>query len=103
MNDETGRKILQLLDVLSVEVAAGRNDIRGLDAKVTGLDAKVTGLDAKVAGLDAKVTGLEAKVDRLDRRLGRVETRVEGVETELRLFRHEFERRIAPLERWITD
>jgi len=70
--------MLQLLDTLAVEVAAGRNDIHGLDAKVTGLDAKVDGLD---------------------RRLGRVETRVEGVETELRLFRNEFERRISPLER----
>lgn len=92
MNDETERRILKLLDVISVEVVAGRNDIQRLDAKVTGLDAKVT-------GLDAKVTGLDVKVDRLDRRLGRVETRVEGVETELRLFRHEFERRISPLER----
>ncbi len=77
--------MLQLLDTLAIEVAAGRNDIRGLDAKFTGLDAKFTGLDAKV--------------DRLDLRLGRVETRVEGVETELRLFRREFERRVSPLER----
>ena len=99
MDNEAQARILQLLDVISVEVAAGRNDTRRLEAKVTGLDAKVTGLDAKVTGLDAKVTGLDAKVDRLERRLGRVETRVEGVETELRLFRHEFERRIAPLER----
>ena len=85
MNDETEARLFTLLDVISVEVAAGRNDIRGLDAKVSSLDAKVTELDTKV--------------DRLDRRLGRVETRVEGVETELRLFRHEFERRISPLER----
>ena len=92
MNDETEARLFTLLDVISVEVAAGRNDIRGLDAKVSSLDAKVGSLDAKVSSLDAKV-------DRLDRRLGRVETRVEGVETELRLFRHEFERRISPLER----
>jgi archaellum component FlaC len=85
VNDETERRILKLLDVISVEVVAGRNDIQRLDAKVTGLDAKVTELDVKV--------------DRLDRRLGRVGTRVEGVETELRSFRHEFERRISPLER----
>ena len=85
MNDETEARLFTLLDVISVEVAAGRNDIRGLDAKVSSLDAKVTELDTKV--------------ERLDRRLGRVETRVEGVETELRLFRHEFERRISPLER----
>ncbi len=82
MNDETERKILQLLDTLAVEVAAGRNDTRGLDAKVTSLDAKVT-------------SGFE----RVERRLGHLETRVEEIETDLRAFRGEFERRIAPLER----
>ena len=82
MNDETERKILQLLDTLAVEVAAGRNDTRGLDAKVTSLDAKVT-------------SGFE----RVERRLGHLETRVEEIETDLRSFRGEFERRIAPLER----
>jgi trimeric autotransporter adhesin len=92
MNDETGTKILKLLDVISIEVAAGRNDIRSIDAKVTSLDAKVT-------SLDAKVTSLDAKVERIDYRLCRVETRVEDVETGLRSFRQEFERRVAPLER----
>ena len=85
VNQQTEQKILQLLEALVIEVAAGRNDIRGIDVKVTGIEVKVT--------------GLEVKFDRLDRRLGRVETRVEGVETQLRLFRHEFERRISPLER----
>jgi hypothetical protein len=89
MNDETERKILQLLDTLALEVAAGRNDTRGLDAKVTSLDAKVTSLDAKVT------SGFE----RVERRLGHLETRVEEIETDLRSFRGEFERRIAPLER----
>lgn len=37
--------------------------------------------------------------DRVDRRFGRLETHVEMIETELRDFRAEFERRIAPLER----
>jgi chaperonin cofactor prefoldin len=78
MNEETEIKILKLLDVIAVEVAAGRND---------------------TADLSAKVDSLDVKVDRIERRLGRVETRVENVETELRSFRHEFERRIAPLER----
>ena len=82
MNDETGARILTLLDVLSVQMAEGHGELR-----------------RDIRGLDANVSGLDAKVDRLDRRLGRVETRVEGVEIELRLFRHEFERRIAPPER----
>jgi outer membrane murein-binding lipoprotein Lpp len=79
VSEETETKIFALLDIISVEVVAGRSDIRALDAKVTALDAKVT-------ALDAKVTALDAKVDHLHRRLGRVETRVEGVETEIKCF-----------------
>jgi hypothetical protein len=49
VNDETGARILTLLDVLSVQMAEGhaelRRDIRGLDANVSGLDAKVDRLD----------------------------------------------------------
>lgn len=36
---------------------------------------------------------------RVERRLGNIEVRVETVETELRSFRGESERRIAPFER----
>ncbi len=75
MNDETEAKILHLLDAIAVEVAAGRND--------TAEHRKET----------------RAGFDRVDRRLGNLETRVEDVETEVRAFRNEFERRIAPLER----
>ncbi len=71
MSEETEAKILALLDVISVEVGASRADIGRR----------------------------ETKVDRVDQRLGRLETRVEGVETEVRTFRLEFERRVAPLER----
>ena len=84
MSEETGLKVLALLDVLAIEVASGRADMRALDVKVTALDMKVTALDTKV--------------ERLDQRLGRVETRVEGLETDLRSFRHEFDRRITLLE-----
>ncbi len=86
MNEDTGTRILKLLDVLSVNVAQGhaelRNDIRGLDAKVNDLDAKIG-------------NGFE----RVERRLGKLESRIENVETEGREFRKEFERRVAPLER----
>ncbi len=92
MSDETQTKMLALLYMISVEVAASRGDIGRLDAKVSSLDAKVT-------SLDAKVTGLEVKVDRLDTRLSRLETRVEGIETDILDFRDEFERRVSPLER----
>ncbi|MBD5654749.1 MAG: hypothetical protein IAI50_06160 [Candidatus Eremiobacteraeota bacterium] len=81
MDDRIGNRILRLLDVISIEVGAVRNDVRLLDAKVVGLEVKIDRLDVKL--------------DRLDVRAGRAETRVEGVETEVRSFRREF---IAPLE-----
>jgi predicted nucleic acid-binding Zn-ribbon protein len=82
MEDEAQAKILQLLDVISVEVAANRNDTSELRGE------------------------MRAGFGRVERRLGNLEIRVENVETELRVvqtdlrsFRGEFERRIAPLER----
>jgi hypothetical protein len=76
-------KILHLLDVISVEVAATRNELRNeFRNEISGLRTEVR-------------TGF----DRVDRRLGNLESRVENVEADLRSFRGEFERRIAPLER----
>jgi len=82
MEDEAQAKILQLLDVISVEVAANRNDTSELRDE------------------------MRAGFGRVERRLGNLEIRVENVEKELRVvqtdlrsFRGEFERRIAPLER----
>jgi hypothetical protein len=75
MEDETTTKVLQLLDVISVEVAANRNETSELRSE------------------------MHAGFGRVERRLGKLEVRVETVETELRSFRAEFERRISPLER----
>jgi septation ring formation regulator EzrA len=82
MEDEVQTKILQLLDVISVEVAANRNVTSELRDE------------------------MRAGFGRVERRLGNLQIRVENVETELRVvqtdlrsFRGEFERRIAPLER----
>jgi hypothetical protein len=82
MENEAQAKILQLLDVISVEVAANRIDTSELRKE------------------------MRAGFGRVERRLGNLEIRVENVETELRIvqtdlrsFRGEFERRIAPLER----
>ena len=74
MEDEARATILQILDVISVEVAANRNETSELRSE------------------------MRAGFGRVERRLG-IEGRVETVETELRLFRGDFERRIAPLER----
>jgi len=75
MEDEAKAKILQRLDVISVEVAANRNETSELRSE------------------------MRAGFGRVERRLGNIEVRVETVETELRSFRGEFERRIVPLER----
>ncbi len=82
MENEAQAKILQLLDVISVEVAANRTETSELRNE------------------------MRAGFGRVERRLGNLEIRVEGVETELKMvqtdlrsFRGEFERRIAPLER----
>jgi len=86
MEDEVQTKILQLLDVISIEVAANRNDVRNETSSIR--------------------EEMRAGFGRVERRLGNLEIRVENVETELRVvqtdvrsFRCEFERRIAPLER----
>jgi hypothetical protein len=75
MEDEARAKILQLLDVISVEVAANRNETSELRSET------------------------RAGFGRVERRLGNIEVRVETVETELRSFRGEFECRSAALER----
>ena len=92
MKKQTEEKILQLLDVISVEVAANRNETTELRSE---LRSETTSLR----------TEMRAGFGRFDRRLGNLETRVESLETEvhemkvdLRDFRGEFERRIAPLE-----
>jgi hypothetical protein len=75
MEDPTQAKILQLLDVISVEVAANRSETADLRNE------------------------MRAGFNRVEHRLGILEIRVENVKTELRDFRGEFERRIALLER----
>jgi hypothetical protein len=75
MEDEVTAKVLQLLDVISVEVAANRNETSELRSE------------------------MRSGFGRVERRLGNIEVRVETVETDLRSFRGEFERRIVPLER----
>jgi hypothetical protein len=75
MEYEAQAKMLQLLDVIAIEVAANRSETAGLRVE------------------------MHLGLNRVEHRLGNLEARVEGVETELRSFRGEFERRIAPLER----
>ena len=93
MEDAAQEKILRLLDVISVEVAANRNETAELRTEIR-----------HEAGAFRKE--MRTGFQQVDRRLGNLETRVENLEAEvqtvkvdLRLFRGEFDRRIAPLER----
>ena len=85
MEDNIQAKILQLLDVISVEVAANRNQTTQLGEEMRSESASVR---HEMCG----------GFDRVDRRLGNLKNRVETLETEVRDFRGEFECRIAPLE-----
>jgi hypothetical protein len=90
-------KILQLLDLIAVEVAANRTETAKLGADLRAeLRGEASTLRNGTAELRAE---MRHGFGRVERRLGNLETRVEGIETELRSFRGEFERRIAPLER----
>jgi hypothetical protein len=77
--DADQQKILVLLDLLAVQVAETREELRD-----------------EIGTLRHEV---RSGFERVDRRMGRLETRVESIKTEQRSFRREFERRIAPLER----
>jgi hypothetical protein len=79
MKDDRFEKIFRLLDVISIEVAAGRNELRSETADIR--------------------KEMRAGFGRVERRLGNLETRVEGVESEMRSFRGEFDRRLTALER----
>jgi len=85
MEDDIQAKILQLLDFISIEVAANRNQTTQFGEEMR----------SEFAAVRHEMRG---GFDRVDRRLGNLENRVETLETEVRDFRGEFERRIAPLE-----
>ena len=96
MSDETQSKVLQLLDVISVAVAATRQETAANSEAIVAMRQETAELR----------TDMRAGFGRVERRLGNLEVRVETIEgdvevvkTELRSFRREFERRIAPLER----
>lgn len=89
MSDETQNKVLQLLDVISVEVAATRQETAANSEAIVAMREETAELG----------TEMRAGFGRVERRLGHIEVRVETVETELRSFRGEFERRVAALER----
>jgi tetrahydromethanopterin S-methyltransferase subunit G len=117
MENEAQTKILQLLDVISVEVAANRHEtselrtemragfnrvdhrLGNLENRVENVEAelRVVQTDLRVVQTDLRIVETELRVVQTDLRA--VESRLGTVETGLGSFRGEFERRIAPLER----
>jgi predicted RNase H-like nuclease (RuvC/YqgF family) len=96
MEDATAAKVLQLLDVISVEVAANRNETSELR---TEMRAGFSGVERRLGNLEVRVETVGTKVQSLETGVRSLETGVRSLETELRSFRGEFERRIVPLER----
>jgi len=89
MEDEAQAKILGLLDVISVEVAANRSVTAELRNEVRAGFGRV---DRRLGNLETCVEGVETE-------LRSVKTELRSVETELRSFRGEFDRRVTALER----
>lgn len=89
MEDEAQAKILQLLDGISVEVAANRNETSELR----------NAMRAGFGRVERRLGNLENRVENVETELQIVESDLRTVQTDLRSFRGEFERRVAPLER----
>jgi hypothetical protein len=89
MENKAEAKILQLLDVISVEVAATRSETSELRNEMR----------AGFGRVDRRFGNLENRIESLETEVQIVKTDLKSVKIELRSFRGEFERRIAPLER----
>jgi len=88
VENEAQAKILQLLDVISVEVAANRTDTSELRNEMRSGFGRV----------ERRLGNLQIRVENVEIELRIVQTDLRTVQTDLRSFRGEFERRIAPLE-----
>lgn len=96
MNEDTSARILELLDVIAINAEKHREESAAhrLEAAAHRQEAIAHRKETTAHRKDT-LHGFES----VERRIGRVETRLESLETEVRDFRGEFEKRIAPLER----
>jgi septal ring factor EnvC (AmiA/AmiB activator) len=103
VEDETTTKVLQLLDVIYVEVAANRIDTAELRSEMRAgfdrVERRLGHVEVRVETVETDLRSLETEVRSIGTGLRSLETGVRSLETELRSFRGEFERRIVPLER----
>jgi len=61
--------------IVKEEVAGLEERISKLEAKVGGLDKRMSNLEVKVDSLDKRMSNLEVKVDSLDKRMSSMELR----------------------------
>jgi len=103
MENEAQAKILQLLDVISVEVAANRGETSSLRNETSSLRDEMRAgfgrVERRLGNLEIRVESVETELRVVHTDLRAVESRLGMVESDLGSFRGEFERRIAPLER----
>ena len=96
MEAETATKVLQLLDVISVKVAANRNETAELRTEMRAGFARVEG---RLGNVEVRVETVETDLRSLETEVRSIGTGLRSLETEVRSFRGEFERRIVPLKR----
>jgi len=103
MEDETTTKVLQLLDVISVEVAANRNETSELRTEMRAgfgrVERRLGNLEVRVETVETDLRSLKTDVQSLGTDVRSLTTDVRSLETGVRSFRGEFERRVSPLER----
>jgi len=88
-DEQMTAKILGVLDVIAIAVAEHRTETAEHRKETTEHRKETT----------EHCIETRAGFERVERRLGNLQTRVESLETNVRDFRIDFERRIAPLER----
>ncbi len=66
--------------IVKEEVAGLEERISKLEAKVGGLDKRMSNLEVKVDSLDKRMSNLEVKVDSLDKRMSNLEVKVDSLD-----------------------
>jgi outer membrane murein-binding lipoprotein Lpp len=96
--DDVQEKILNLLDVLSVQVGATNVKVDSLSTRVDSLSTRVDALSTDVGSLRSDLGSLRSETragfERVERRLGHLETRFDVFEGGFR----DLDRRVSVLE-----
>jgi predicted nuclease with TOPRIM domain len=103
--DDALRKILGLLDVLSVQLGETQASVARLETRFDALETRFDTLETRFDALETRFDRLETRFDRLEGRFDRFEARFDrlegrfgGMETELRIHRTQSDARLASIE-----